>query len=240
MRHILMFGLGLIIGSFLNVVIYRSTKEGLKLWDPPYSFCPNCKSRIRWYDNVPLLSYVLLKGKCRYCGWKIPLRYPTVEFLTGLVFLLNSLFMKNVLDLLLSCVISSALIAISFIDLETFLIPDYLNFTVVAASFMMALRGYFLDHLLAFSVVTTIFLVLKFLYKEGLGMGDVILAMGIGILLPPFPAIVAVLTASVTGILFALIKEKGKMDIKMRIPFGPFLALGGYTLFLISYKMGWL
>lgn len=86
-----MFGLGLIIGSFLNVVIYRSTKEGLKLWDPPYSFCPNCKKRIRWYDNVPLLSYVLLKGRCRYCGWKIPLRYPIVEFLTGLVFLLNSL-----------------------------------------------------------------------------------------------------------------------------------------------------
>jgi leader peptidase (prepilin peptidase)/N-methyltransferase len=235
-----MFGLGLIIGSFLNVVIYRSTKEGLKLWDPPYSFCPNCKKRIRWYDNVPLLSYVLLKGRCRYCGWKIPLRYPIVEFLTGLVFLLNSLFMKNGLDLLLASVISSSLIAISFIDLETFLIPDYLNFTVVSASFIMALRGHFLDHLLAFFLVTAMFLMLKFLYREGLGTGDVILAMGIGVLLTPFSAIIAVLAASVAGILFALIKGKGKMDIKMRIPFGPFLALGGYTLFLISYAMGWL
>jgi len=85
-----------------------------------------------------------------------------------------------------------------------------------------------------------LFLMLKFLYREGLGTGDVILAMGIGILLTPFSAIIAVLAASVAGILFALIKGKGKMDTKMRIPFGPFLALGGYTLFLISYTMGWL
>ncbi|MCD6551006.1 A24 family peptidase [Thermotoga sp.] len=240
MWHILMFGLGLIIGSFLNVVIYRSTREGLKLWDPPYSFCPNCKRKIQWYDNVPLLSYILLKGRCRYCGWKIPLRYPIVELLTGVVFLLNSLLMKDSLDLFLACTISSSLIAISFIDLETFLIPDYLNFTVVASSFIVALRERFLDHLMAFFIVTAMFLVLKFFYRDGLGMGDVILAMGMGILLSPFPAIIAVLVASISGILFALIRGKGKMDIKMRIPFGPFLALGGYTLFLISYTTRWL
>lgn len=105
---------------------------------------------------------------------------------------------------------------------------------------MVALRTSFLEHLISFLIVTTIFLVLKVMYRDGLGAGDVILAMGIGFLLPPVPSIFAILIASISGILYALIKGKGKMDIKTRIPFGPFLALGGYTLFLISYGMGWL
>lgn len=232
--------IGTIVGSFLNVVIYRSTKEDLKLWDPPHSFCPNCKRKIEWYDNIPVVSYILLKGKCRYCGWKIPIRYPVVEFSTGVLFLINRVLIKDPLLFVSSCVIVSALISISLIDFETFLIPDYLNFTVLIFSFVVALRTSFLEHLISFLIVTTIFLVLKVMYRDGLGTGDVILAMGIGFLLSPIPSVFAILIASISGILYALIKGKGKMDIKTRIPFGPFLALGGYILFLISYGMGWL
>lgn len=232
--------IGITVGSFLNVVIYRSTKEDLKLWDPPHSFCPSCKRKIEWYDNIPVVSYILLKGRCRYCGWKIPIRYPVVEFSTGVLFLINRALIKDPLLFVSSCVIVSALIAISLIDFETFLIPDYLNFTVLIFSFVVALRTSFLEHLISFLIVTTIFLVLKVMYRDGLGTGDVILAMGIGFLLSPVPSIFAILIASISGILYALIKGKGKMDIKTRIPFGPFLALGGYILFLISYGMGWL
>ncbi|KAF2960616.1 MULTISPECIES: A24 family peptidase [unclassified Thermotoga] len=240
MWNLLTFVIGITVGSFLNVVIYRSTKEDLKLWDPPHSFCPSCKRKIEWYDNIPVVSYILLKGKCRYCGWKIPIRYPVVEFSTGVLFLINRALIKDPLLFVSSCVIVSALIAISLIDFETFLIPDYLNFTVLIFSFVVALRTSFLEHLISFLIVTTIFLVLKVMYRDGLGTGDVILAMGIGFLLSPVPSIFAILIASISGILYALIKGKGKMDIKTRIPFGPFLALGGYILFLISYGMGWL
>lgn len=240
MWNLLTFVIGITVGSFLNVVIYRSTKEDLKLWDPPHSFCPSCKRKIEWYDNIPVVSYILLKGRCRYCGWKIPIRYPVVEFSTGVLFLINRALIKDPLLFVSSCVIVSALIAISLIDFETFLIPDYLNFTVLIFSFVVALRTSFLEHLISFLIVTTIFLVLKVMYRDGLGTGDVILAMGIGFLLSPVPSIFAILIASISGILYALIKGKGKMDIKTRIPFGPFLALGGYILFLISYGMGWL
>lgn len=240
MWNLLTFVIGITVGSFLNVVIYRSTEEDLKLWDPPHSFCPSCKRKIEWYDNIPVVSYILLKGRCRYCGWKIPIRYPVVEFSTGVLFLINRALIKDPLLFVSSCVIVSALIAISLIDFETFLIPDYLNFTVLIFSFVVALRTSFLEHLISFLIVTTIFLVLKVMYRDGLGTGDVILAMGIGFLLSPVPSIFAILIASISGILYALIKGKGKMDIKTRIPFGPFLALGGYILFLISYGMGWL
>ncbi|WP_334100815.1 A24 family peptidase [Thermotoga petrophila] len=240
MWYLLTFAIGTIIGSFLNVVIYRSTKEDLKLWDPPHSFCPNCKRKIEWYDNIPVISYILLRGKCRHCGWRIPIRYPIVEISTGTLFLMNRVLIKDTLLFVSSCVIASALIAISLIDLETYLIPDYLNFTVLIFSFVVALRTSFLEHLISFLIVTIMFLILKAMYRDGLGTGDVILAMGIGFLLSPVPSIFAILIASISGILYALIKGKGKMDIKTRIPFGPFLALGGYTLFLISYGMGWL
>lgn len=101
----------------------------------------------------------------------------------------KSRLIKDTLLFVSSCVIASALIAISLIDLETFLIPDYLNFTVLIFSFVVALRTSFLEHLISFLIVTTIFLVLKVMYRDGLGAGDVILAMGIGFLLPPVPSI---------------------------------------------------
>ncbi|PLV60082.1 A24 family peptidase [Thermotoga sp. KOL6] len=240
MRYIVSFVLGIIIGSFLNVVIYRTAKEGLKPWDPPYSFCPNCKRKLKWYDNIPILSYILLKGRCRYCGWRIPARYPVVEILTGITFFLNSIFIDRILTLIFSCIAVSALIAISFIDLETYMIPDYLNFTFLGSAIVVALEKFFLDHLISFIILTFIFLLLKLFYREGLGTGDVILAMGIGFLLTPLPAILAVLLASISGILFVLVKNRGKVDVKAKIPFGPFLSLGGYLLFLVSHAAGWL
>lgn len=240
MWHLLSFLVGICVGSFLNVLIYRSTQEGLRVWSPPFSFCPNCKSKIAWYDNVPILSYLILKGRCRNCGWKIPLRYPIVELLGGVSFLLNfTVFKNDLFSFVLACLLSSSLIALSFVDLETMLIPDFLNFTVLGCSLVLAIKGDFLEHLISFGVIAGIFLVLKLVYREGLGSGDVILAMGIGLLLTPFSGILAVLTAAVSGILFATITNRKNLGLKLRIPFGPFLALGGYLFFLLERGTGW-
>ena len=118
----IIFVLGLIIGSFSNVCIYRIPKK--KSIAFPASHCPNCQNPIKAMDNIPLLSYLLLKGKCRKCGEKISIRYPIVEFLTGLVYLLIFLVYGRSVQTFVYVLLSSALIIISFIDLDKQIIPE--------------------------------------------------------------------------------------------------------------------
>ncbi|MDR2406464.1 MAG: prepilin peptidase [Deltaproteobacteria bacterium] len=120
------FFLGLSVGSFLNVVIYRLPREGLSIWRPSRSFCPNCQNQLRWHDNIPVLGYILLKGRCRYCQSPISVRYPLVELLSGILAL--SLYLRYGLsvEFLFYWYFVSALTAIAFIDSELMLIPDVL------------------------------------------------------------------------------------------------------------------
>jgi len=198
--HILIFVFGAIIGSFLNVVIYRLPRGGVTLRTPPYSFCPNCKKKIHWFDNIPILSYILLKGKCRYCGWRIPIRYFLVEVVNASGYLLNSFAFEDPFKMVSSCLILSSLIAITFIDLDTMLIPDSLNLLVLVGGLVIALRSSFLEHFLSSLFAFFMFLLMYRIYKGGMGMGDVFLAGSLGMMLGFFPMILTVLAASFSGI----------------------------------------
>ena len=122
LNAVIWFVLGLVVGSFLNVVIYRIPRK-IKLHDPSRSFCPHCGATIAWYDNIPLLSYLILKGRCRNCGDPISPRYPLVELLTALGFMAGGLVFDT-MGALFNALVVASLVVLTFIDLETLTIPD--------------------------------------------------------------------------------------------------------------------
>ena len=126
LEKIFIFILGLGVGSFLNVCIYRMPREQ-SIRKPSRSFCPNCKKTILWYDNIPILSFILLKGRCRFCNGKISLRYPIVELLSGLLFLMAFSYFGITWELVIYLIVIGGLIAASFIDIEYQIIPDEIS-----------------------------------------------------------------------------------------------------------------
>lgn len=227
MWYIINFIIGAIFGSFLNVIIYRGV-EGLSVKNPPRSFCPNCKATLKWYDNIPILSYLILKGKCRYCGTKISPRYLFVELVLSFGFLFHFAFFPFPIALILDSLLF-VLIAVFYIDLKIMMIPDFAWIVVgIAGFFDFLLNDYILLRTIAFSIVLIILLILKFLYKEGLGSGDIYLMSAFSFLLSLPLAFYMMIISSVLGILFAIFK-KSKI-----IPFGPFIALSGYLLYILK------
>ncbi|KAF0197444.1 MAG: leader peptidase (prepilin peptidase) / N-methyltransferase [Bacillota bacterium] len=224
------FIFGLIFGSFLNVLTYRLPLNE-SLVRPP-SHCPSCSHRLSIVDLLPVGSYALLRGRCRYCGCKISWRYPAVELLTGLVFLLLGLKHQLQGALIPYLVLSSLLIVISFIDLDHFYIPDKLLLTGVVfwaglRVFLpfITLRNAFLGATLGYAIMLLIYLG----SRGGMGFGDVKLAALIGLYLGPAPVILTLLLSfvvgAVAGISLIALKIRGRKDM---LPFGPFLALGAY------------
>jgi len=126
LEKIFIFILGLSVGSFLNVCIYRMPREQ-SIRRPSRSFCPNCKKTIFWYDNIPILSFILLKRRCRFCNEKISWRYPIVELLTGLLFLAALNYFGITWGLVIYLVVIAGLVAASFIDIEHQIIPDEIS-----------------------------------------------------------------------------------------------------------------
>ncbi|GAH52038.1 unnamed protein product, partial [marine sediment metagenome] len=122
---ILIFILGLIVGSFSNVCIYRIPINESIIY--PASHCPKCRSSIKPIDNIPLLSYILLKGRCRNCGSRISIQYPVVEFLTGIIYILIFLIYGLTLQSLIYIILASAVIIIAFIDLNEQIVPDVIS-----------------------------------------------------------------------------------------------------------------
>lgn len=230
----------MIIGSFLNVVIYRLPKN-LSLWKGQ-SFCPYCKKKIFWYDNIPLLSYLLLKGKCRFCQKKISLRYPLVELLTGILFILGYLSHLRILDFILI----SGLIVIFFIDLEHEIIPDQIIFPAILLFFFFFLITN--HHLLITNYLPSAFISALFFYLlhlltkgRGMGLGDVKLVFLIGLFFG-FPKVVialylAFLTGAIVGIILIL---TGKARFGQAIPFGPFLAFTSLVILFFGNNFLWL
>ena len=132
---------GLIWGSFLNVWIYRIPIQGLSIHSPHWSFCPCCQETIRFYDNIPVLSYLLLRGKCRYCQASIPVLYPAVEIGTALIFVFlvsryaNPLDRIQIIDLIRALMLATVLIPIAVIDVQKYIIPNQLIITgLISAS----------------------------------------------------------------------------------------------------------
>jgi len=238
---------GGIVGSFLNVCIFRLPKEESIIW--PGSHCPHCKTPIKSYDNIPLISYVLLRGKCRQCHGSISLQYPLVEGITALSSLL--LIMKFGLSVtyLIYFAFVAALIVITVIDLYHQIIPDVISLsgigvgllaslTVSQINFMNSLLGILCGGGSLFLVAT----LYQWLFKrEGMGGGDVKLLAMIGAFLGWKAVIVTILlgslVGSVTGIILMVLKGKG---FKYAIPFGPFLSFGAVVaLFYGESLINW-
>ena len=221
--------LGLLVGSFLNVVIHRLPRgESLVR---PASRCPSCGAAIKPYDNVPVLSWLLLRGRCRNCGVAIGVRYPIVEALTAAVFVGAALARGVDDDLALWLPFAAMLIAVAGIDLDHRIIPN--KILLPAAIWGLAATIAFRpdnvdDSLIAGGVAFGALLLAAVAYPAGMGMGDVKLAGVMGIYLGSGVApamLVAFLAGSVVGL--AIIAREGRDARKKGVPFGPFLALGG-------------
>ena len=221
------------MGSFLNVCIIRLPKEESIV--APGSHCPQCKKPIKFYDNIPLVSYLLLRGRCRYCHSPISIQYPLVEGITALGSLI--LFMKfgPSLSYLIYFAFVAALIVITVIDLYHQIIPDVISLPGIGVgllaslvipqiTFLNSLIGILLGGGSLFLVAT----VYQWLFKrEGMGGGDVKLLAMIGAFLGWKAVILTILLSSLIGSITGIIVmvSKGK-DFKYAIPFGPFLSLG--------------
>lgn len=239
---VIFFLLGLVFGSFFNAVIFRLPRKEYSINKPRRSICPKCKHILSWKDNIPLISYLLLKGKCRYCGAKIPLRYPIVEGLTALLFTVNSLFFPLQQAIAL-CVIVSGLIISSFIDLEHYLIPDTgIVLVGVGAALYSFFSHQFPEVLIEAAIVTGLmvafFAISNAIRKDSFGFGDVELIAVLSLAVGLFGSLFIILFASVFALLsYAVVTaaKKKNFDRKTMIPFGPFISLGGYvTLLLIN------
>ena len=260
--------LGLLVGSFLNVVIYR-VPEGLnRNWKlqakqmldlpleqgegerfnilMPPSHCPSCKSAIKPWQNIPILSYVLLKGQCKHCHAAISLRYPLVELLTGLVFAVCAWKFGATWTALAVMVFSAYLIAMIFIDADTQLLPDQLTLPLMWGGIVFHLAAYLLqadwgittlvDSLLGAIVgymsLWSIFQLFKLVTgKEGMGYGDFKLLAALGAWLGISVLPIIIIMSAVVGLIFALIMKVAK---NQPMPFGPYLAISGWIVLVFS------
>jgi len=223
-------GFGLILGSFLNVVAYRLPRgESLA---SPASRCPGCETPIKPYDNVPVLSWLLLRGRCRSCGTSIAWRYPLVELATALLMALAVIVIGPNEQVWLGLAFVLLLVPVAVIDIDFRIIPNKLMIlgTVVALGLLVLTRPEDIaEHLIAAVAAGGFLLVAAVAYPGGMGMGDVKLAFVMGLFLGRDVG-VAMMVALVAGSLIgaAVIARKGaKEGRKTAIPFGPFLALGG-------------
>ncbi len=225
---------GLCIGSFLNVVIYRLPLS-MSLAKPS-SHCPKCKHPIAWYDNIPVLSYLLLGGKCRNCGVHIPFRYTAVEIANGIMWLLCALifWQQSIVTAVSSAFACSVLLSIFFIDLENMIIPDVLNLFLAICGVISIFGNdgvIWYSRLIGGAVGLAFFGLFKLgsliiLKKDGLGGGDVLLMGAAGLLLGWERLLLAVLFASVVGSVILIIIAYKTKDKDKPFPFAPFLCAG--------------
>lgn len=249
-NFILIFILGLIVGSFINVCIYRIPRNESIIY--PASHCTKCRNNISPKDNIPLLSYILLKGRCRNCKSKIAIQYPVVEFLTGLIYLIIYLTYGLSFQASIYLILSSALIIIAFIDLNEQIVPDVISLPGIVIGFIISfLVPYisFINSALGVFVGGGIILIIGLagsviFKKEAMGGGDVKLAAMIGAFLGWRYIIISLFLGfflgALAGIILILSKIKSRDDV---VPFGPFIVLGSFITLLwgeqiISWYIG--
>ncbi len=232
---------GLIVGSFLNVLAHRLPRGESIVF--PGSHCPACGAAIRATDNVPVLSWLLLRGRCRTCRAPISARYPMIELTNGVLWALVFLRARQWPDLLGGVFFASACLALAAIDLEFQILPDKITLTGLAAGILLsffsntrtpgsALLGAAIGGGGLFLIA---FLYEKFAGQEGMGLGDVKMLAMIGAFLGPAGVLVSVLLASLSGSLVGVVAiALGRGDRKMRLPFGVFLAAGGVAAFFFG------
>lgn len=230
---ILIFIYGLLIGSFLNVCIYRIPREESIIF--PSSHCPNCGTSLKWYDLVPVLSYIFQKGKCRYCGGEISQQYPIVELLNAIMYLFIYLQFGFTLEFLFYAIIFSILIIITVIDLQHMIIPDSLVIAIFIFTIIYKLLNYILyrqspeliNSILGLVLSILLFLLIIIISKGGMGGGDATLIGVLGFILGIKGIFLAIYLSFIQGaiisIFLLIMKIKNRKD---PIPFGPFIILG--------------
>jgi leader peptidase (prepilin peptidase) / N-methyltransferase len=227
----------LAIGSFLNVVAARLPR-GLSVVSPG-SACMSCEHPLAWYDNVPLLSYVLLRGRCRYCGEPISWRYPAVEASTAALIVGCALKFGWSWDFAVAGLFCAALVTISATDLERRIIPN--RVVLPAAVVVLAARTILdpsVEWVAAGFGAALFFFLAALAYPGGMGMGDVKLALLLGVGLGrtvPVALMAGMICALVPSVV--LLARHGKAARKMAIPFGPFLALGGVLALFAGHSV---
>jgi leader peptidase (prepilin peptidase)/N-methyltransferase len=233
---IVVFLLGLIVGSFLNVLIYRLPLKKSIVF--PSSHCPNCETHLKYYDLVPVFSYIFTKGKCRYCGEKISLQYPIVELLTGLLFLLTFLNYGLTSEFIIFVILISSLIVVSFIDIKYQIIPNEITFSFISLGLILSIifnHISFINSLLGLVIPAGLLLLIAFIYKKGMGIGDVKLIGMIGVFIGWQYALISIFIGALFGSIYGIyMMVSGAMTRKTRIPFGPFISLGAVIMILFG------
>ena len=246
MIFIFFFILGSVWGSFSNVCIYRIPKNQSVVFSR--SFCPKCKNTIKWYDNIPLISYLLLKAKCRNCDYKIDFQYFVVELLSAITFVIIYYFYGLTVSSLLLIVLSVFFIIIFFIDLKHYIIPNELTYPLmfigfiksfdpnlnqaIFPDFINSLTGGIAGYLIIWSII---FFYKKVRKKEGMGLGDAKLMSVIGFWFGWVSIPFIIFTSSIIALLFvlpSLVNKSRKMS--SQIPFGPYIIIG--CIFYVSFS----
>ncbi len=227
------FFIGLCIGSFLNVCIYRLPAG--KSIVRPASACPACGASISWYDNIPLVSYIILKGRCRGCRAAISIRYPLVELLCGLFAWTSWIRFGHPLSALIYFIFIAALLLITFIDIDHRIIPDIISLPGIPLGFLASFvlpQLKWSDSLIGIAAGGGILLAVALGYQlvtgnDGMGVGDIKLLAMIGAFVGWKGVLFTVMASSLIGTFvgIVLMLRSGK-GMKMAIPFGPFLAVG--------------
>jgi leader peptidase (prepilin peptidase)/N-methyltransferase len=262
LEALLAFGFGLLIGSFLNVCIYRMPRDLSVV--RPRSYCPACEKQIAWFDNIPVLSYILLGGHCRYCKTRISARYPVVELITGVLFFIYALRMGPTLAAVKYCALGALLTGLLFSDLEERILPD--EFTLggtllgLGFAFLIPVQDFaahmllwvlkidlnqrivsFLESLIgavlpAFVLWLGGYLYQKLRKREGMGFGDVKMLLMVGSFLGFRDTILTMVIGSVLGSIvgYLYIRFTQKEISTYELPFGTFLAVGGIAVTLLG------
>ncbi|WP_051471978.1 prepilin peptidase [Patulibacter minatonensis] len=231
---------GLLIGSFLNVVVYRMP-NGISVVSGR-SECPDCHHQIRAYDNVPVFSWLLLRGHCRDCRAPISARYPLVEAVTAVLWALVAAVADSTVDAVLGIVLVTALVPVTLIDLEHFRIPNKITYPAAVIALVAGLAldpSGEPDRLIAAAAAAAFLLVPAALISGGMGLGDVKLIAVLGLCLGP-PVAVALLVALVAGSVVGVVlaARKGVQEArKTKIPFGPYIAFGGVVAIAVGQPL---
>lgn len=241
---ILIFILGSVIGSFLNVCIYR-IPVNKSIFFPP-SHCTNCKTKLKPVDLIPVLSYLIYKGKCKYCGEKISPQYPLIEILNGLIYILIFIKFEYSLNFIFHCILGSLLIIIGVIDYKHTIIPNGLIIfglsTGLIYRFVLPLflrtEVLWLDSIFGLLIGGGFFLLVAIVSKGNMGGGDIKLLGMLGFFLGVKKTMMIIFLSFFIGALFTLplliLKKKGRKEM---IPFGPFIALSAFITMLYYHEL---
>ncbi|MBU1117514.1 prepilin peptidase, partial [Patescibacteria group bacterium] len=233
---IMIFGLGLCIGSFINMAVYRVGEE-VSFFKKKRSFCDFCKINLKWQDNIPVWSWLRYGGKSRCCGKKLPLLYPIVEVMTGILFLLNYELGIVSFGLIINFLIISLLVFEAAFDFKYMMLPDVTAWALIGLALVkLGLAGFSGGYLIS-ALISGIFIFIlhkiKIKGKEAMGDGDILLAVFMGLFLGFPNIVVAFYVAFIAGaVVGAWLIWRKKVRKLSPIPFGPFLILGTVVAWL--------